>query len=153
MRFLLVAFLSTMMISCGQNGSSSKSGSGEQREEDYVTDIREVDLLDVALDVPVEVSGSQIMFKQSVNNSLTGMRVTCSAAVQNGETYSYKLDGNSLTLKTSSGEQMKLKRVSGGGGSIVGSWSGKSSGNGMLVQRRITFVSESRMIMRTHCES
>lgn len=154
MRFLLIAFLSTLVVSCGQNGSSSKSGSGDDRQnEEYVTDVREVDLLDVAMDVPVEITGNKIIFKQSVADSASGVRSSCNVSVTSGEAYTYSVDGSSLTLKTAGGEKMSLKRVSGSGNSIVGSWSGKSYKGEQLVMRRITFVSENRLIMRTHCES
>lgn len=154
MRFLLLAFLSTLVVSCGQSGSSSKSGSSDDRQnEEYVTDVREVDLLDVAMDVPVEISGNQITFKQSVADAATGVRSTCNVSVTTGEIYTYSLSGSNLTLKTSSGEKMSLKRVSGSSDSIIGSWTGKAYNGDQLVMRRITFVSNNRMVMRTHCES
>lgn len=154
MRFLLIAFLSTLVVSCGQNGSSSKSGSNDDRQnEEYVTDVREVDLLDVAMDVPVEISGNRIIFKQSVADAATGVRSTCNVSVTSGEAYTFSVDGSNLTLRTPSGEKMSLKRVSGSGNSIVGSWSGKSYKGDQLVMRRVTFVSENRLVMRTHCES
>ena len=155
MRFLLIAFLSTLVVSCGQSGSSSKSGTSEddRQNEEYVTDVREVDLLDVAMDVPVEISGNKIIFKQSVADSASGVRSSCNVSVTSGEAYSYSVDGSKLTLKTSSGEKMNLTRVSGSGNSIVGSWTGKTYKGDQLVLRRVTFVSESRLVMRTHCES
>lgn len=154
MRFLLIAFLSTLVVSCGQNSTSSKSASGDDRQnEEYVTDVREVDLLDVAMDVPVEISGNQIIFKKSVANAASGVRSSCNVSVTSGEAYTFSVDGSNLTLRTAAGEKMGLKRVSGSGNSIVGSWTGKTYNGEQLIMRRITFVSENRMVMRTHCES
>lgn len=152
MRFLILLTLLSVLVSCGQGGSSSSSSNKPQNEE-YVTDIREVDLLDVAMDVPVEISRSQITFKQSAGNTASGVRSTCSVGVSSGEVYGYNLDGSNLVIKTSNGTKMTLKRVSGDDNSIVGSWSGKSNSGGQLVLRRMTFVSENRLVMRTHCES
>ena len=154
MRILLLTFLA-VLVSCGQGGSSSKSnGPSEERQTDeYVTDVREVDLLDVAMDVPVEISGSKITFKQSSNNAANGVRSTCSLGVTTGEAYDYSLSGSNLTIRTTSGERINLTRVSGDNGSIVGSWTSKSYNGEQLVKRRMTFVSENRLVMRTHCES
>ena len=72
MRFLLLAFLS-VLVSCGQNGSST-SGDKAERQEEYYTDVREVDLLDVAMDVPVETNGNSIVFRQSFSQAANGVR-------------------------------------------------------------------------------
>lgn len=152
MRFLLLAFLS-VLVSCGQNGSSSSSGNKPEGQEEYYTDVREVDLLDVAMDVPVELNGGSIVFRQSFSQSSNGVRSSCNVAVTSGEAYGYRMDGNSLVIQTASGEKMSLKRVSGEKGSIVGSWAGRSRSGDQLIARRLTFVSENRLIMRTHCES
>ena len=152
MRFLLLTFLA-VLVSCGQGGSSSKSGDKERQNEEYVSDVRQVDLLDVAMDVPVEISGNKIIFKQAVADSANGVRSSCSVGVASGEAYDFNLDGSKLTIRTSAGERINLTRVSGDGGSIVGSWTGKSYNGEQLVMRRMTFVSENRLVMRTHCES
>ena len=156
MRFLLLTFLA-VLVSCGQGGSSSKSSDGGEREqrqnEEYVTDVREVDLLDVAMDVPVEISGNKIIFKQAVADSANGVRSSCSVGVAVGEAYDFSVSGSTLTIRTPAGEKMSLKRVSGNNGSIVGSWTGKVQNGDQLVLRRMTFVSENRLVMRTHCES
>lgn len=150
MRFLLLAFLS-VLVSCGQNLSTS--GDKPERQEEYYSEVREVDLLDVAMDVPVETSGSSIVFGLSFSQAANGVRSNCSLAVTSGEAYSFRLDGNSLMIQTSTGEKMSLKRVSGDRGSIVGSWAGKIRKGDQLIARRLTFVSQNRLIMRTHCES
>lgn len=155
MRFLLLALLS-VVVSCGQDSSSSKSSGGSDNEdrqnEEYVTDVREVDLLDIAVDVPVEISGNKIVFKQSVADSATGVRSSCNMSVTSGEAYTFTVKDNSMVLKTAAGEKMSFRRVSGGNG-IIGSWTSKAFKGEQLVMRRITFVSNNRMVMRTHCES
>lgn len=153
MRFLLLTFLA-VLVSCGQGSSSSKNGGSEQRQnEEYVTEVREVDLLDVAMDVPVEISGNKIIFKQAATDSANGVRSSCSVGVASGEAYDFSVSGSTLSIRTASGERMNLQRVSGDNGSIVGSWTGKSYNGEQLVMRRMTFVSENRLVMRTHCES
>lgn len=153
MRFLLLTFLSVLVVSCGQGGSSSsKSNNPTQQNEEAISTVRTTDLLDVAMDVSVEISGSKITFKQSANNSLSGVRTTCSVAVSSGESYDYSLNGSSLVLSTPSGERMNLSRVSGSNDSIVGSWKGEARNGEQLILRRVTFVSENRLVMRTHCE-
>lgn len=156
MRFLLLTFLS-VLVSCGQGGSSSKSngGGGNERpqNQEYITDVREVDLLDVAMDVPVEINSNQIIFKQTTTDAANGVRSTCSVGVTTGEAYGYQVRGASLVISTPAGQKLTFTRVSGEGSSIVGSWSGKSYEGSQLVMRRMTFVSSNRLIMRTHCES
>jgi hypothetical protein len=157
MRFLLFTFL-FVLASCGQGGSS-KNGSGKPdngnmpQNDEFVTNVKEVDLLDVAMDVPVEISGNQITFKETFADSANGIKSSCSVGVTSGETYVYTLNGSSLMIKTSSGQRMDFRRVSGEGNSIVGSWTGKVREGDQLVMRRMTFVSQDRLVMRTHCES
>ena len=150
MRFLFLAFL-FVMVSCGQNMSSTSSDKDELSNEEYVTDIREVDLLDVAMDVPVEVRGNKIIFKSSANNSENGIRSSCAVGVTSGEAYDFSLNGNGLSIRTPQGEKMNFVRISGQSG-IVGGWSSKVYKGEQLIMRRLTFVSENRMVMRTHCE-
>lgn len=151
MRFLLLAF-SLVLISCGQN-TKSVIGSPKRQNEDFVTNVREVDLLDVAMDVPVEISGNKIIFKQSANDTIEGSNSSCSVGVSSDEAYSFKIDGSGLEIQTSAGKKMSFLRVSGNADSIVGSWSGKFREGKQLVMRRMTFLNESRLVMRTHCES
>ena len=115
--------------------------------------MKQVDLLDVAMDVPIEVSGSKITFKQSFSDSANGVASTCSIGVTSGETYEFRVSGSSMTIKTSTGEKMNFTRVSGEGNNLVGSWTGKFQEGTKLVMKRMTFVSQDRLIMRTHCET
>jgi hypothetical protein len=150
MRFLFLASL-LVMVSCGQNSSSKGGNQGELSNEEYVTDIREVDLLDVAMDVPVEVTGNKIIFKGSASNSENGIRSTCALSVASGDAYDFSLSGGALMIRTPKGERMNFVRVSGQSG-IIGSWASKAYLGEQLIMRRLTFVRENRMVMRTHCE-
>lgn len=151
MRFLLLIFI-TVLVSCGQNGPG-KSTDKDQQNEEYITDVKQVDLLDVAMDVPIEVSGDKIIFKQEANDSANGVISSCAVGVTAGETYGYQVKGQSMTIKTSTGQKMTFTRISGEGNNLVGSWSGKFYEGSTLVMKRMTFVSEDRMILRTHCET
>jgi hypothetical protein len=151
MRFLLLTFLS-VLVSCGQ-GSSSKNVTPDVQNQEYITEVRQVDLLDVAMDVPVEVSGHKITFKESFSESTNGVSTTCSLGVTSGESYDFQISGTSMLINTSSGKKMTFRRVSGVGDSIVGSWTGRAKEGGQLVLRRMTFLSQDRLVMRTHCES
>ena len=151
MRFLLLTFLS-VLVSCGQ-GSSSKNATPDVQNQEYITEVRQVDLLDVAMDIPVEVSGHKITFKESFSESTNGVSTTCSLGVTSGESYDFQISGTSMLIKTSSGKKMTFRRVSGVGDSIVGSWTGRAKEGNQLVLRRMTFVSQDRLVMRTHCES
>ena len=151
MRFLLLTFLS-VLVSCGQ-GSSSKNATPDVQNQEYITEVRQVDLLDVAMDIPVEVSGHKITFKESFSESTNGVSTTCSLGVTSGESYDFQISGTSMLIKTSSGKKMTFRRVSGVGDSIVGSWTGRAKEGNQLVLRRMTFLSQDRLVMRTHCES
>lgn len=152
MRFLFLIFLS-VLVSCGQSGSSKSGGAEQPQNQEYITDIREVDLLDVAMDVPVEISGNRIIFKESIADSANGVNSSCSIGVTTGEAYSFKVNGDGMVIHTSAGLKINFARVSGDRDSILGSWTGKSYEGAKLVMRRMTFVSSDRLIMRTHCES
>ena len=150
MRFLLLTFLS-FLVSCGQ-GSSSKKTPDLQNQE-YVTEVKQIDLLDVAMDIPVEVSGHKIIFKESYSESTNGVSTTCSLGVTSGESYDFQISGTSMLIKTSSDKKLTFRRVSGVGDSIVGSWTGRAKEGNQLILRRMTFLSLDRLVMRTHCES
>lgn len=152
MRFLLLA-LPILLISCGQNTKSSSGPGPDKQNEEYVTDVKEVDLLDVAVDARIEVNGTQIIFKEAANNSVNGVASSCSVGVSPGEIYTYRANGNSLEILTSTGKKMKFERISGSGNSIVGSWTGKDKEGNQYIMRKMTFLGQERVVMRTHCES
>ncbi len=101
----------------------------------------------------MDVSGNKITFKESFSESTNGVSTTCSLGVTLGESYDFQISGTSMLIKTSSGKKMTFRRVSGVGDSIVGSWTGRAKEGKQLVLRRMTFLSQDRLVMRTHCES
>lgn len=153
MRILFLVFLG-ILVSCGQSTTSSgdKSERPNRQEEEYVTNIREVDLLDVSIDVPVEITSDKIIFKKTTNHSLDGVRSSCSVDVTEGQSYGYALRGNRLEIFTSGRDKLSFARVGAGNG-IVGSWTWRGYQGETLVIRRMSFVSENRLIMRAHCEN
>jgi hypothetical protein len=151
MRILLLTFL-FVFVSCGQ-GQSPKHAVSLKQNEEFATNVREVDLLDVAMDVPVEIVSGKITFKQSFSDSVSGDKSSCSVGVTSGEVYDYTLSGSSLIIKTSTGHKINLKRISGESESIVGSWSSRTYVGDQLIMRRMTFLSQDRLVVRTHCES
>ena len=154
MRFLLFVFIFSF-VSCGQKPTSTnkvvKKTYGP--EVDYLLNIKEVDLLDVALDAPIEISGSKIIFKEAASELDQGKHSSCSIELTPGDSFDYKLDGQLLMVKMSSGEKIRFIRTSGEGSGLMGSWSGQSYKGKQLVMRRMTFLSENRLVMRTHCEA
>ena len=158
MRFLLLTFLS-VLVSCGQDSSSSKNSRQNQDDDrnrpeltEYATDVKHTDLLDVAMDVPVEISGNKIIFKQTAQKKENGLHSSCKINVASGEAYSFQLNGSTMNLVDSTGQQMSFKRDSGDGSSIVGSWTGTSYAGSQMFIKKMTFISENRLVMRTHCE-
>jgi hypothetical protein len=120
MRLLLFAFLSVAMVSCGGDKSSSSNNGRQnqdsrptqsQESEPYSTVYQPADIMDAAIDVPVEVSGDKITFKKSVSNAMSGLRSTCGIAVQEGESFSYRLTGSGLQITTSTGESYTLANL------------------------------------------
>lgn len=151
MRFLLLTFLSVLVVSCGQGGSSSNS-SGERQDEEFSVVLGETDLLDVAVDVPVEITRDSIVFKQSASRTDSGKHSNCSVTVNSGEAYTYSVNGSSMTVKTPAGERLSFVRKSGSDG-INGSWFGESFNGKQMIHRRLSILGDSRMVLRTSCES
>jgi hypothetical protein len=147
----LFSFL-VLLASCVPQESSTKSAPIIRQNEEYITDIQVSDLLDVVMDVPVEISNSQILFMRSSSQMAQGVRTSCSLEVKEGEVYSFILDGNFLQLKKNTGKVLGFKRVSGEKEGLQGSWVHKSQENRQLILRRLSIVGTNRVIMRTHCE-
>ena len=145
---LLILFA---VVSCGKKSTSSSSSPGERQNQEYATDIREVDLLDVTADLPIESTGDKIIFKKAFRETASGVRTTCEMNVDAGESYQYRLGSNSLVLTKNNGSKIHLERVSGEHG-LAGSWISEKREGRALVARRITFLGNNRVIMRTHCE-
>lgn len=166
---LLMTFL--FLVSCGKNGGSSSSpsagpvaGGDAQLEESEPTcsadsctntitvDGTTVDLLDSVIDVPAQISGTQIAFTAAKASVAEGDRISCKTEVAAGEVYSYSISGHKLMLQTNSG-QYTMSRLNEDGDGLIGTWLWKGTGpDGMHVIRTMGVVSNSRVILKTHCE-
>lgn len=155
MRFLFF-FVLLILVSCGKttssgSGASDRSGRTPQYQLGAVEDIKETDLLDATVDLPVEVTGSQIIFKRADTQAMTGLYMTCSVGVAFGEAWDYELDGSDTLIISTGGRSYTFKRVTPGSG-IIGGWNWREYDGETLYVRRMTFVTSNRVIIRTHCE-
>lgn len=159
MRLLSLCLLLTFLVSCGKKSSSSQPGSDPtvvQEEEDRTSPVIDGDgmgteLLDAMVDVPVNVSGSEIKFLKAANSASKGRQIECKVGVKLGEVYQYSLSGNSLTLNTGT-TSYNMKRLNDGSGLRgVWVWKGNDAASGRT-ERLVTFVNEHRAVLRSNCE-
>lgn len=149
--FLLCCFL---FFSCGKNSlPSSRAEVKHPQTDEYGTTINDIDLLDVAIDVPIEISMHKIYFKQSETQIAEGMHSECELNVRFDESYDFKLTDNLLEIKSENGPWRKFVRISGNFDSLIGTWTNKTNDGAKMIMSRMTFVSEERLIIRSHCES
>jgi hypothetical protein len=153
MRFM-IALLFVLVSACNEKMASSKQqpAVADTQYDGYSVDVEELDLLDVVLDVPIEVSGDKIFFKSTEREVAVGAHSTCESTFTMGENYDYQLNGSVLTLTKSNGEKFDLKRISGEGADLVGAWKGTTLKGHQSIMQRFTILSENRLIVRTHCE-
>jgi hypothetical protein len=168
---LLLMILMTFILSCGEKNTTTQNLTNDvpqvratetaptevnpevnnETSDEYHSEVPEVDIMDVALDVAIEVNGHQITFKQSQFKSEQGPRHNCSLSVQASGAHSYEVSGDSLVIKGPSSEGVLYKRLSGDQG-LIGVWVARSENAGQKIQERLTFVNERRVIMRKNCE-
>jgi hypothetical protein len=160
----LVSLLAILIlsVSCGKDGggsagSSSKSGACElngravQCEQINGADGLGVDLLETMIDAPVVIEGSEIKFMADKTATSQGRRISCQTSVKNGEIYRFALRGSGLLVMTASGSY-EMEKLSDGVG-LLGTykWNGYVD-QGTHVIRQMSFLSNSRVILRTSCE-
>lgn len=151
MRFLIPVLL-FIVVSCGKSSSSGdRSPEKEEAISDEIDNVRESDLLDVTLDVPVEITADKMTFRKSANQMVNGVRTNCSLAVENGESWDYTLSGDRLDIYQDR-KKITLMRVS-DGDTIVGSFTWKGYEGGAFIIRRMTFIGRDRVVMRVSCEN
>lgn len=166
MRLASLMFLLVLSVSCGKDGGggSSKSlsataesdscnlnGRAVACESIRGADGEGVDLLESMIDVPVKITDADIQFLADKTSSNQGRRISCETKVKNGEVYRFALRGDKLVLMTGAGSY-EMKRLNSGSG-LTGAWMWKGyveEGTHMI--RQITFLGNSRVIMRTSCE-
>lgn len=159
----LVSLLAILIlsVSCGKDGggssSSSKRGICElngravQCEQINGADGLGVDLLETMVDVPVVIDGSEIRFTQDKTATSQGRRISCQTSVKNGEVYRFALRGDRLLIMTASGSY-EMDKLSDGEG-LIGTWKWKGYvDQGTHLIRQMSFLSNSRVILRTSCE-
>lgn len=163
MRLLLSLFILLFAVACGKSGSSSSDDPQLQADNCLVNDevvtcetIRgndpsNVNLLESMIDVNVTISGTSLIFPVGKSSVARGSRINCPTAVSSGEVYQYLLRGNSLDIQTPT-QSYTMERLS-DGTSIVGVWvwKGYEAGNVYTI-RSLSFVNNTRVIMKTHCE-
>lgn len=161
----LVSLLAVLIltIACGKDGGSGGSSIGEKDggcslngravacETIQGADGLGVDLLETMIDVPVKITDSEISFQSDKSSTEQGRRISCKTAVKNGEIYRIALRGNRLLVMTGNGT-FEMDRLT-DGSSLLGTWAWKGyEDNGAHIIRQMSFLSESRVIMRTNCE-
>ena len=169
MRFVLVVVLIILSISCGKNGDSSGSrtsdadANAEEREACHLNgqsvqcssvrgaDGLGIDLLDSMIEAPVRIQGSLITFLADKTSASSGRRISCNINVKNGEVYRFSFQGDQLLMMTNQG-QYEMTRLSDGEG-INGAWMWKGYvDDGTHVVRTMTFIENTKAILRTSCE-
>lgn len=160
----LVSLLAILIlsVSCGKDGggsagSSSKHGVCElngraiQCEQINGADGLGVDLLETMVDVPVTIDGSEIKFTQDKTATSQGRRINCQTSVKNGEVYRFAQRGDSLLIMTASGSYEMTKLSDGAG--LLGTWMWKGYvDSGTHIIKQMSFLSNTRVILRTSCE-
>ncbi len=166
MRFVLVVVLIILSISCGKNDDSSGSRSSEAEAERETCTLNGqsvkcssvrgadglgIDLLDLMIEAPVRIQGSVITFLADKTSASSGRRISCNINVKNGEVYRFAFQGDQLLMMTNQG-QYKMTRLSDGEG-INGAWMWKGYvDDGTHVIRTMTFIENTKAILRTSCE-
>ncbi len=163
MKLVSLLAIIILSVSCGKDGGGSSGGSSKsgnlcelngrsvQCEQIQGADGQGVDLLETMIDVPVVIDGSEIRFTQDKTATSQGRRINCQTSVKSGEIYRYALRGDRLLIMTSSGSY-EMEKLSDGEG-LVGTWMWKAYvDSGTHLIRQMSFLSNSRVILRTSCE-
>lgn len=163
MRLVSLLAILILSVSCGKNGGSGSSsgvssggcnlnGRAVACESIRGADGLGVDLLESMVDVPIQVTDSSITFMADRSSSEQGRRIECPTVVRNGEVYSYSLNGDILMITTESGQRYEMHRLNDSQG-LMGAWAWKGYvDQGTHMIRQLSFLSQSRVIMRTSCE-
>jgi hypothetical protein len=162
MKFISLLALVILNVSCGRgessgSGTSSKNGVCEldgrpvKCEEIQDADGYGVDLLETMIDASIVINGSEIKFTQDKNAFSQGRRISCSTSVKNGEIYRYALREDLLLIMTASGSY-EMKKLTEGEG-LIGTWVWNGYvDQGTHIIKQMSFLSNSRVILRTSCE-
>lgn len=163
MKLVSLLAIIILSVSCGKDGGGSSGSSSKQHglcelngrsvqcEQINGADGLGVDLLETMIDVPVTIDGSEIKFSQDKTATSQGRRINCQTSVKNGETYRFAQRGSSLLVMTASGSY-EMQKLSDGAG-LLGTWVWRGYvDSGTHIIKQMSFLSNSRVILRTSCE-
>lgn len=163
MRLVSLIAILMLTVACGKEGGGSGSSVADKSSECSLNgrsvacasiqgaDGLGVDLLETMIDVPVQIANTDITFMADKTSTDQGRRLSCKTSVKNGETYRYALRGNKLIVMTSAGTY-EMDRLT-DGDSLLGTWVWKGyEDSGAHIIRQMSFLSNTRLIMRTNCE-
>jgi hypothetical protein len=137
--------------SSAKNGSCSLDGRAVACESIQGADGLGVDLLDSMVDVPVKIADSDITFLADKTATSQGRRISCKTSVKNGEVYRFALRGSKLLVMTATGS-FEMDRLT-DGSALLGTWSWKGyEEGGTHVIKTMSFLSDTRVILKTNCE-
>lgn len=164
MRLVSLLFILILSASCGQDGGGGSSSAGPKDngtcslngraiacEAIEGQDGQGVDLLESMIDAPIKITDAEIMFTADKSSTSQGRRISCSTRVKNGEIYRFAVRGQKLLVMTAEGSY-EMERLSEGEG-LMGAWvTHNYIDQGTRVTKQMSFLSTSRVIMRTNCE-
>ncbi len=164
--FLFVVLLT--LSACGNDKKSSKDPVSVLRQEEAVLcdlngtkvsceslegpDGMGIDLLESTVDVSVNLTEYEVVFRETKTQTAQGRRISCKTSVRSGEVYKLIYTGSNLDVINESGETIRYERLN-EGDSILGAWVSRTYvDSGTHIIRQMTFVSHSHAILKTHCE-
>lgn len=162
MKFASLLAILILSASCGKDGGGGSSiskrpgvcelnGRSVACETIQGADGFGIDLLESMIDVPVQITDSDIRFMENREAHAQGRRIDCSTTVKSGEVYRYSVHGDTLVLSTDSGSY-DMQRLNSGQG-LSGTWMWKGYINqGTHIIRQFSFLGNNRVIIRTNCE-
>ncbi len=118
----------------------------------YQESIHEMDLLDIFLEVPIQLTNQKIIFNESRHSKDVGMHAVCESSFEQGDSYSYLLKNDYLILTNSNGDETVFTRVNPVGSDIFGAWKAEYFKDKMIISKRLVILNENEMVERTHCE-
>ncbi len=161
MRSYFLVLLSILVItSCGKSGGGSGSSNSNKQEEQTCFDSTDcevnapggIDLLESMIDVSVTVTSNEILFRESKSSKVRGRAIECETSVKGGDIYRYNLNGDELELFMGA-RKYTMARLNQSSG-IKGAWAWRGyEANRVYVIRSVTFIDNTRMIIKTHCEN
>lgn len=111
-----------------------------------------VEILESVVDVPIKLKNQEIIFLSDKNSFAVGQKINCSISVKNEQIYRFTLKEDKLFIISSEGS-FEFDKLS-GGNDIYGQWVWRGRSNeGILELRQLSFLDNSKLIIRKTCES